>query len=126
MEKEINFFFNQTINQSIPLYPQSGEFFLSFKNNLLCKQSKIAHFARFCFATGNRLKNVVFTLPHLANQKGRCKKPVLRRAPNSMCKLVNIILKLYSEDTYIFYCFKLANTNRFFIIRSITYRYGWG
>jgi hypothetical protein len=86
---------------------------------------KIANCARFCFAAGNRLKNVVFTLRHLANQKGRCKTPVLRRAANSMWKPVNIILKLYSEDAYIFYCFKLANTNRFIRIRPIAYGCGW-
>ncbi len=52
-------------------------------------------------------------LRHLANQKGGVKKPVLRRAANSVWKPVNIILTLYSEDAYIFYCFRLANTNRF-------------
>jgi hypothetical protein len=108
--------------ESLPLHPHPANLFFHFKNNPLCKQSKIAHCARFCFAAGNRLKNVVFTLQYLANQKGRCKKPVLRRASNSMWKPDKIILKLYCEDADIFYCFKLANINRFFRISPITYR----
>ncbi len=46
-------------------------------------------------------------------KKGGVKSRVLRRAANSVWKPVNIILKLYSEDAYIFYCFRLANINRF-------------
>ncbi len=34
---------------------------------------KLAHCGRFCFVAGNRLKNVLITLRHLANQKGGVK-----------------------------------------------------
>ncbi len=93
--------------------PIRGIFSFILKITHCANNLKIAHCAQFCFAARNRLKNVVFTLWHLANQKGRCKKPVLRRAANSLWKPVNIILKLYGEDAYIFYCFRLANPNRF-------------
>ena len=62
---------------------------------------------------------------HLASiscqSKGRCKKPALWRAANSVWKPVNIILKLYSEDAYISYFFKLATINRFFETALHTY-----
>jgi hypothetical protein len=93
--------------------PNPGNFFFHSKNNPLCKQSKNSPLCSVLFRCQKHLKNVVFTLRHLANQKGKCKKPVLRRSANSLWKPVNIILKLYGEDAYIFYCFRLANPNRF-------------
>jgi hypothetical protein len=68
---------------SIP--PDPTNFFFHSKILTHCANNlKIAHCAWFCFAAGNRLKNVVITLRHLANQKGRCKNPVLKRAANGV------------------------------------------
>jgi hypothetical protein len=95
--------------------PQSGEFFLSFlNNNPLCKQSKNSLLCSVLFGAENCFNNVVFTLRHLGNQKGRCKKPVLRWAANSVWKPVNIIIKLYSEDV-IFFTALTCQSQQFFL-----------